>query len=226
MPHCRAGRPTNAQTRKTAIALAMLRRSHRIPLSLRPHDRVDAEDGQRGTSHPREIVDRNDRTERDAMRRAWVVRPRRTWPSRLAIGAAERRSASAVACARLWRCCGLGQLFWVPRMLIALVAFWSGVFGYEVVPFPDSDDRFTILVPPDRAGTRIAVHRTQTPVQERPRVHLDLVVDSAQEQSSEVDRLVALGASRVAWDYSDNPDFVVLADPEGNRFCIVDANHG
>jgi len=105
-------------------------------------------------------------------------------------------------------------------------AFWAGVFGYEVVTFPDSEDGFTILVPPDRVGTRIAVHRTHTPAQEQPRVHLDLVVDNADEQSSEVDRLVGLGATRPPWTYPDDPDFVVLADPEGNRFCIVDAAHG
>ena len=106
------------------------------------------------------------------------------------------------------------------------VAFWAEAFGYEVVRFPDSDDAFTILVPPDRVGTRIAVNRSITPVQERPRVHLDLVVDSAAEQSSETDRLVGLGATRVSWDYPADPDFVVLADTEGNRFCIVDASHG
>ena len=39
--------------------------------------------------------------------------------------------------------------------------------------------------------------------------------------------LVALGASPVDWDsYPDDPDFVVLADTEGNRFCVVDASHG
>ena len=107
------------------------------------------------------------------------------------------------------------------------VAFWAGVFGYDVVKFPDSTNDFAILVPPDRVGTRIAVQRTVTPVQEQPRVHLDLVVDDAAEQSSEIDRLVRLGASRVpSWDYPDDADFVVLADTEGNRFCIVDASHG
>ncbi len=105
------------------------------------------------------------------------------------------------------------------------VAFWASAFGYEVVEFPGSDDDFTILVPPDRVGTRIAVHRSATPAQERPRVHLDLLVDSPAEQSSEIDRLVALGATRVAWDYPSDPDFVVLADTEGNRFCVVDASH-
>jgi catechol 2,3-dioxygenase-like lactoylglutathione lyase family enzyme len=105
-------------------------------------------------------------------------------------------------------------------------AFWSEVFGYEVITFPGSGDGFTLLVPPDRVGTRIAVHRSVTPVQERPRVHLDLVVDSPAEQSSEIDRLVEVGATRVLWDYSSDVDFVVLADTEGNRFCVVDASHG
>ncbi len=104
-------------------------------------------------------------------------------------------------------------------------AFWSNVFGYEVVAFPGATDEFTILVPPDGVGTRIAVHRSVSPVQERPRVHLDLVVDSPAEQRSEIERLVALGATRVAWSYPSDPDFVVLADTEGNRFCIVDASH-
>ena len=106
------------------------------------------------------------------------------------------------------------------------VAFWAAAFGYEVVRFRDADDGFTILVPPDGVGTRIAVNRSVTPVQERPRLHLDLIVDSAAEQSSEIERLVGLGATRVRWDYPTDPDFVVLADTEGNRFCVVDASHG
>ncbi len=104
-------------------------------------------------------------------------------------------------------------------------AFWAAVFGYEIVRFPDDVDGFTILVPPDRVGTRIAVHRSSVPVQAQPRIHLDLIVDSAAEQRSEIDRLLGLGASQVTWQYPDNPDFVVLADTEGNQFCIVDASH-
>ncbi|CAM5589453.1 hypothetical protein SCALM49S_00513 [Streptomyces californicus] len=42
-------------------------------------------------------------------------------------------------------------------------------------------------------------------------------------QEAEVERLIGLGATRVAWDlYPPDPDFVVLADPEGNRFCVID----
>jgi catechol 2,3-dioxygenase-like lactoylglutathione lyase family enzyme len=105
-------------------------------------------------------------------------------------------------------------------------AFWAAVLGGDVVSFPEAEDGFTIVVPPGGVGTRVAVHRSAAPVQERPRVHLDLVVDSAAEQASEVDRLVSLGASRVDWDHPTDPDFVVLADTEGNRFCVVDAGHG
>jgi hypothetical protein len=43
---------------------------------------------------------------------------------------------------------------------------------------------------------------------------------------SAADRLVSLGATRVDWDrFPDDPDFIVLADTEGNRFCIVDLGH-
>ena len=45
-------------------------------------------------------------------------------------------------------------------------------------------------------------------------------------RAAEPARLVSLGASRVDWDsYPVDPDFVVLADPDGNRFCIVDVSH-
>jgi len=107
------------------------------------------------------------------------------------------------------------------------VTFWSHALGLSPVRFPDEEDGFTMLVPPSGEGTRIGLHRSDTPVQEHPRVHLDLIVDTADEQASETGRLSDLGAVRVLWDlYPENPDFVVLADTEGNRFCIVDASHG
>lgn len=106
------------------------------------------------------------------------------------------------------------------------VAFWSETLGYRAVAFDDADDGFTILVPPSGEGTRVGIHRSAAPVQGHPRVHLDLIVDSAAEQELEVNRLVGLGATRVPWEYPDDPDFVVLADTEGNRFCVVDTSHG
>ena len=106
------------------------------------------------------------------------------------------------------------------------VAFWSAALGYRPHRFPAEEDDFTILIPPSGQGTRVALQGSLTPADEHPRHHVDLVVQSAVEQQEEVDRLVALGATVVDWDsYPADPDFIVLADTEGNRFCIVDASH-
>jgi catechol 2,3-dioxygenase-like lactoylglutathione lyase family enzyme len=105
--------------------------------------------------------------------------------------------------------------------------FWRKALGYvprdgELQP----DDDNIILVPPDGRGIGLDLDTSETPVQEHPRVHLDLDTDSAAEQAAEVERLVALGAERVDWDlYPEDPDFIVLADTEGNRFCVVDKSH-
>lgn len=101
-------------------------------------------------------------------------------------------------------------------------AFWSAALGY--VP-RDGDDDWTVLVPASGGGPGIALGRSGTPVQEHPRVHLDLYADDAADQAAQVERLIALGAERVDWDlYPQDPDFVVLADTEGNRFCVIDTS--
>ena len=67
---------------------------------------------------------------------------------------------------------------------------------------------------------------SETPPEDHPRFHFDLHVADAAEQEAEAARLVSLGASRVDWDkFPEDPDFIVLADTEGNRFCIVDLSH-
>lgn len=107
------------------------------------------------------------------------------------------------------------------------VTFWSQALGYSPVRFPETNNEFTILMPPGGEGTRVALQQSDGPAQDHPRVHIDLVVDTAAEQASEVERLIGLGAGRVEWDsYSDDPDYVVLADTAGNLFCVVDASHG
>jgi catechol 2,3-dioxygenase-like lactoylglutathione lyase family enzyme len=103
--------------------------------------------------------------------------------------------------------------------------FWSAALGYRL-----REDGFggwaKVLVPPDGAGTAIALQLSQTPPEDHPRLHFDLHVADAREQEAQAARLVSLGASRVDWDsYPDDPDFIVLADTEGNRFCIVDLSH-
>lgn len=106
--------------------------------------------------------------------------------------------------------------------------FWREALGY--VPRdgePGADEDFVVLTPPDGRGTALALDTSESPVQKHPRVHLDLYVDSASEQAAEVERLLSLGAERVEWDlYPESPDFIVLADTEGNIFCVVDKSHG
>ena len=103
--------------------------------------------------------------------------------------------------------------------------FWSAALGYTL-----REDGYggwaNVLMPPDDAGTPIAFQRSQTPPQTHPRLHIDLHVAGIGEQQAEAARLVSLGARRVDWDsYPPDPDFIVLEDPDGNRFCIVDLSH-
>jgi len=105
------------------------------------------------------------------------------------------------------------------------VAFWTQALDYvpkrEIVP----GDDFVILVPAAGPGTHLALDVSETPTQAYPRVHLDLYAGDAADQAAEVARLISLGASAVDWDrYPDDPDFIVLSDPEGNRFCVIDTS--
>jgi catechol 2,3-dioxygenase-like lactoylglutathione lyase family enzyme len=105
------------------------------------------------------------------------------------------------------------------------VDFWTQALGY-VVSAGGPTARWTELGPAAGPGDGLALQYNETPVQEHPRIHLDLAVDDAAEQAAAVERLVSLGAGRVDWDlYPADPDFVVLADPDGNRFCVVDLSH-
>jgi catechol 2,3-dioxygenase-like lactoylglutathione lyase family enzyme len=105
------------------------------------------------------------------------------------------------------------------------VRFWTAAL--ELV---DSDEwrseEWRTLCHVDGRGWALGLQRSDSPVEARPRVHLDLVTETAYEQQAEVERLVRLGARRVDWDlYPQDPDFVVLADPDGNIFCVVDLSH-
>jgi Glyoxalase-like domain len=101
--------------------------------------------------------------------------------------------------------------------------FWCAALDYHV-----RDDGLggwaRVLVPAGGTEAMIALQTSQTTQQDHPRLHFDLHVAEAAEQEREAARLVSLGASRVDWDsYPEDP--VVLADPEGNRFCIVNLGH-
>jgi catechol 2,3-dioxygenase-like lactoylglutathione lyase family enzyme len=104
--------------------------------------------------------------------------------------------------------------------------FWSAALGYQVRDGPFGGWARVLTPPAGGTGAVIALQTSRTPPEDHPRLHLDLHVTGVEEQEAEADRLVSLGARRVDWDsYPDEPDFVVLADPDGNRFCIVDLAH-
>jgi len=98
-------------------------------------------------------------------------------------------------------------------------AFWTAALDYA--PRDEESDDFVLLRPKDGVGPNVSLDRQRSTLQIPPRIHLDLYAD---DQASEVKRLIALGATEVHWDKRPpDADYVILADPEGNRFCVIDA---
>jgi catechol 2,3-dioxygenase-like lactoylglutathione lyase family enzyme len=99
------------------------------------------------------------------------------------------------------------------------VDFWCAALGYRQRE-AEMDPRFVMLVHPEGARLPVSLQLADAPPLEPVRVHLDLYTS---EQDRHVERLVGLGAARVTdWPYPDDPDFVVLRDPDGNEFCVID----
>jgi catechol 2,3-dioxygenase-like lactoylglutathione lyase family enzyme len=97
--------------------------------------------------------------------------------------------------------------------------FWEAALGY--VRRDETSDDFVLLRPRDGVGPDLSLDLARSTVQLPPRIHLDLY---AEDQAGEVERLKALGATEVHWDKRPpDADYVILADPEGNRFCVIDA---
>ena len=99
-----------------------------------------------------------------------------------------------------------------------LARFWAEALRWEVADEADDDIG---LLPTD--GTRFRI--LFEPVSERKagqnRIHLDLTTTSLDDQKETVEGLVALGARHIDIGQGPDADHVVLADPEGNEFCIL-----
>ena len=99
------------------------------------------------------------------------------------------------------------------------VDFWCAALGYRQRE-AEMDPRFVMLVDPGGRRVPVSLQLADAPPREPVRVHLDLYTN---EQDRHVERLVGLGATRVTdWPYPADPDFVVLRDPDGNEFCVID----
>ena len=99
----------------------------------------------------------------------------------------------------------------VPRA----AAFWADALGYQ--PREGADEGWAMLTPADGIGPNLAFDGAD-------RTHLDLYSD---DPESDVERLVSLGAQLVVdWPYPEGADFVVLRDPVGTVFCVVDSRSG
>jgi hypothetical protein len=96
--------------------------------------------------------------------------------------------------------------------------FWSEATGWPIVYDQDGD---TAIRAPDGRGPFVTFGPpTGAAKTGKNRLHLDIAPPADGDQSAEVERLIALGARRVDVGQGD-VSWVVMADPEGNEFCVL-----
>jgi catechol 2,3-dioxygenase-like lactoylglutathione lyase family enzyme len=102
---------------------------------------------------------------------------------------------------------------------IGLARFWAAALRWDV---DDTDHDVVELVSTD--GTRLGLTFITNSDEKvgQNRVHLDLTTTSLQDQSDTVRELLAIGARHVDIGQGRDEPHVVLADPEGNEFCIIE----
>jgi catechol 2,3-dioxygenase-like lactoylglutathione lyase family enzyme len=104
----------------------------------------------------------------------------------------------------------------------ALARFWAGVLGRAVVDRADG-----VVLPPDQEpGFVLAFEHTGVPRRGANQMHFDLRSATPQEQAATVARALDLGATHLDVGQLPEEEHVVLADPEGNEFCVVEAGNG
>lgn len=97
-----------------------------------------------------------------------------------------------------------------------MLQFWQAALHYVL---GHTDEGFVILKDPAQKGPNLSLDQAASRrTGKRSWIHLDLYTT---DQVSEVERLVTLGAKRYPWNYPPDADYVVLEDPDGNLFCIV-----
>ena len=101
--------------------------------------------------------------------------------------------------------------------LPGLARFWTQALGWRVLSERDQE---IVIGPEVTAPVGICFMPVTDAKTVKNRVHLDLTT-SAAERDAEIERLLALGARRVDIGQTGQESWTVLADPEGNEFCVV-----
>jgi predicted enzyme related to lactoylglutathione lyase len=95
--------------------------------------------------------------------------------------------------------------------------FWVAALGWQVV---EEDDQGISIAPADGAWPTIDVLAVPERKSVKNRLHLDLRADGSSAEE-EVNRLLDLGARKVDVGQAPDATWTVLADPEGNEFCVL-----
>ena len=98
----------------------------------------------------------------------------------------------------------------------ALARFWAAVLEWEA----EADGDEVEVKAADGSGTALLFVTGDDPKTVKNRLHIDLRPD---DRDAEVERVLALGATRADVGQTGDETWVVLADPEGNEFCVLRA---
>jgi predicted enzyme related to lactoylglutathione lyase len=99
-----------------------------------------------------------------------------------------------------------------------LATFWGGVLGWA----PADDLYGTALVPNDDTGFRLRFIPSTAPKVGQNQMHFDLTSSSLQDQQETVARALGLGGRHIDVGQKPEEPHVVLGDPEGNEFCVIE----
>ncbi len=117
--------------------------------------------------------------------------------------------------------CRFSELVVDSRDPEALAAFWAAVLDYEVL---GRDDDGAVEIGPEAgfggAAPTLVFAPGAEPGPGKPRLHLDLNATD-RDQDAETQRLLDLGATRADVGQTGEESWYVLADPEGNPFCLL-----
>jgi hypothetical protein len=96
----------------------------------------------------------------------------------------------------------------------ALATFWAAALDYRLV---GCRDNYCLLLPAERAHPPLLLQAVPEPKHGKARIHIDLRVADVEREAL---RLEALGARRIDVGQGPDVDWIPMADPEGNEFCV------